>query len=445
MSVEIKEEEVTTEQIKDDVNLDRLAELKAKLQGKEPQQEKQMPPSIIARKTKSIRLGVVGSGQGGARLAESFYRLGYPAVAFNTASQDLNPIDLPEANKMLLEYGLGGAAREKEIGYAAALEHQNGIAELIEDKLSDSQVNMLCVSLGGGSGAGSIPVMLDVLTATGKPLVVMTILPMSNEDAQVKKNALETLAALSKEVQSKRVSNLIVVDNAKIESMFSDVSQFDFYPASNRLIVEPVDAFNTFSAQDSAVKGLDSSEFGKIFVGGGGLSIYGKLSVENYQEEFAMAEAIVSNLNGGLLAGGFDFKQTKYAGVLFLANESVWKKIPSASVGYAMSMVEEMCGTPEGAFRGIYTADIEADEVQIWFIFSGLGLPAARVEQLKKETQELSLKTKQKEQDRNLTLTLETGTHEDVSNAEKIRQKIAMKKSAFGNLIGGAVVDKRKR
>ncbi len=450
--VEVTEETVETV-VMDDVNFDKLAALKAKLQAvqveaREEVQGKEgdeVPPSIVSKKTRSIRLGVVGSGQGGTRLSESFFKLGYPAIAFNTALQDLNPINIPEANKMLLDYGLGGAAREKDIGLQAALMHKDAIRELISDKLQDSQVNIFCVSLGGGSGAGSLPVMIDLLVDTGKPLVVMAILPMSNEDAQVKKNSLETLSELSKEVQAKRVANLIVVDNAKIEHIYSDVGQFDFYPTSNKAIVEPIDAFNTFSSRDSAVKGLDSSEFGKIFVGGGGLSIYGKLSVQNYQDEFAIAEAVVANLNSGLLAGGFDLKQTKYAGVLLLANEKVWKSIPSSSVGYAMNMIEEMCGTPDGAFRGIYTADIAEDEVQVWFIFSGLGLPTARVEQLKKETAELGMKTKEKEQNRNLTLSLDTGTHEDVSAAAKVREKIAAKKSAFGSLMGGAVVDKRKR
>ena len=61
--------------------------------------EQAMPMVIVEEKNKSLRIGVIGTGQAGSRLAESFAKLGYDAIAFNTASQDLKFIDLPEENK----------------------------------------------------------------------------------------------------------------------------------------------------------------------------------------------------------------------------------------------------------------------------------------------------------------------------------------------------------
>lgn len=418
---------------------EKLAALKAKSQAK--QQETKVS-KIVAKKERSLALGVVGSGQAGSRIAEAFYKLGYDAVVVNTAMQDLKFIEVPDSNKLLLEFGLGGAAKEIEIGKAAAEAHRGEIAELINDKLTSSQVNLLCLSLGGGSGAGSCETMVELLSATGKPLVVITVLPMDTEDAQTKANALETLSKLTRMTQTKKVNNLIVVDNAKIEAIYHNVGQMDFYNIANKAIVDPIDVFNTLSSMPSAVKGLDPMEFGKLFTDGEGLTVYGELTIDNFEEDIAIADAVVNNLNGNLLAGGFDLKQSRYVGVIIAANKEVWAKIPSSSITYAMAMVNDQCGTPKGVFKGIYTVDFPEPVVKVYSIFAGLGLPDGRVAQLKKEAQAHASTVKNKDEQRNLNLNLDTGTNETVSAAQKVKEKIAAKSSAFGKLVGG-VVDRR--
>ena len=332
-------DDVSNAEVKASEEMDaaKLAALKAKSQAK--QQESKMAAKIVSGKERSLVLGVLGSGQAGSRLAEAFYKLGYDSVAVNTAMQDLKFIDIPDSNKLLLEYGLGGAAKEVEIGKAAAESHRGEIMQLVNDKLAGSQVNLLCLSLGGGSGAGSCETLVDLLSGLGKPLVVMTVLPMDTEDAQTKANALETLSKLAKLTQSKKVNNLIVVDNAKIEAIYHNVSQVDFYGIANKAIVETINVFNTLSSMPSSVKGLDPMEWGKLFTDGEGLTVYGELTIDNFSEETAIAEAVVNNLNSNLLAGGFDLKQSRYVGVIIAANKDVWAKIPSSSITYAMAMV----------------------------------------------------------------------------------------------------------
>ena len=58
----------------------------------------------------AFNFAVVGVGQGGSRLAESFWNLGYRRVGIiNTAQQDLSLIKVPEENKLLI--GDGGAGK----------------------------------------------------------------------------------------------------------------------------------------------------------------------------------------------------------------------------------------------------------------------------------------------------------------------------------------------
>lgn len=445
-------QEIKQEEIMDDINLDKketavvsdvdqdkLAQLKAKLQQTNKETSQETP-----KRDKSLKIGVVGSGQAGSRLASEFYKKGYDAVVLNTAEQDLKFIEVPEKNKLLLQYGLGGAAKSLEIGSAAAQEHQEKIMQLVNNQLADAQVLLFTTSLGGGSGAGSVEVLVDILSSTNKPLMVLVVLPGESDDAQTKANALETLAKLTKYAQQKKVNNLIVVDNAKIEVLYKDVSQMDFFNVANRVIVEPLDVFNTMSMAPSNVKSLDPMELAKLFTDSEGLSIYGEMSVSNYTEDTALAEAIINNVSNNLLVSGFNIKQSKYVGFMVLANKNVWSKIPAVSVSYATSMINELCTSPLGVFKGVYETDDPTDAVKIYSFFGGLGLPETRISQLRQETEHAAKVVKEKNEQRNVNLTMET-KEEFTSAAEKVKQKIAQKSSAFGKLIQQTTIDKRNK
>lgn len=424
----------------DQLNNDKLAKLKAKMA-----QKQDVPDTKPQQKKKSIRLGVIGSGQAGSNLAAQMFKLGYDAVAINTAQQDLEYIEMPDQNKLLLEYGLGGAGKELDIGFAAADAYRESINDLVRKRIGDAQLLLFCTSLGGGSGAGSAEVIVDILALLGKPIVVMTVLPMSTDDAQTKHNALVTLSKFAKMAQGRKIDNLIVVDNARIESIYSDVGSLNFFKVANQAIVEPIDVFNTLSSMPSSIKGLDPTEFAKVMTDGQGLTIYGSMTVSNYEEETAIAEAVIDNLSGSLLASGFDLKKARYVGAMFVANEKTWAKIPNSSVNYAMSMINDVCGSPLGLFKGIYSVDSDDDVIKVYSIFSGLGLPDDRVEQLKNDAKEKMAQSNVKDEQRNLALKLDTGTEETVSAAEAIKKRITAKKSSFGKIHSNAVIDRRKK
>lgn len=442
---DITNNEKNPEIVQPSLDEEKLAKLRAKLAAKQKDNETTQISIPVEKVQKSINFGIVGSGQGGSRLCEVFYKLGYDAVAINTAQQDLKFIDIPESNKLFLEHGLGGAAKDLSIGKEAAEKYRDKIVELVNTQLADTQVFMLCLSLGGGSGAGSCETLVDILSSTGKPLCVMTILPMDSEGAQTKSNAFQTLAKLSNFAKSKKINNLIIVDNAKIEAIYHNVSQIDFFGIANKAIVEPLDIFNTVSSMPSSVKPLDPMEWGKLLIDGEGLSAYGTIKVSNYQQEDAIAEAVVENLNGNLLAAGFDLKQSKYVGVVVAANTNVWKNITAASINYALTLVEDQCGHPNETFKGVYVIDSPEDCVVIYSFFAGLGLPQSRVDQLKKDTAQLASVIKNKDDQRNLTLNLDTGTDQTVSKVQEIKNRIANKSSAFSKLTGSTIVDRRKK
>jgi cell division GTPase FtsZ len=427
-----------------EVDQSKLDELKSLMKSKK---ENTVTMKIVDEVNKSLNFGIVGSGQMGSRLAQTFYKLGYKAVALNTASQDLSGIELPKENKLLLQFGaLHGAAKDLKIGQDSAEANRDEIINLLSDKLRDVNVLVLCTSLGGGSGAGSHSVLIDILSSTGLPVIVIAALPMSNEDAQTKKNALDTLASLSKLLQSKVISNLIVADNAKLETIYSDVSMVDFFNVGNEAIVRPLDVFNHFSARPSFDKPLDSMEWAKILTDGEGLTIYGELTVSDYEDQTAIAKAVIENHENGLLASGFNLETAKYAGVMIIANDSVWKKIPRVSIDYAISLIKESCPGHEAVFRGSYVDNTLGDTVKVYSIFSGLGLPTGRVEQLRKDVDADKVKTADRFKSRSTNLSLNTGKDESTSKADEVREKIAKGNSTFSkNFASGGKLDFRKK
>ena len=63
----------------------------------------------------AYKFAIVGVGQGGSRLAETFWKLGYRRVAvINTAPQDLKSVKVPVANKLLV--GGKGAGKDRKVG-----------------------------------------------------------------------------------------------------------------------------------------------------------------------------------------------------------------------------------------------------------------------------------------------------------------------------------------
>ncbi|HUU88857.1 MAG TPA: hypothetical protein VMX17_14050 [Candidatus Glassbacteria bacterium] len=451
-------EENTQEPVQEEpeVDLSKLEALRAKMKKQqspkeevaeeeveEAEENQESKPEVL----RSLKFGVVGLGQCGARVAESFFLLGYDVIVANTATQDLVHINVPEDNKLFMDIGLQGAAKNTDRGQEAAEQYREEIQKLYFKELGDCEVIILASSCGGGTGAGGLPTVIEILQETGKPIVVIAVLPMVSEDVKTKGNTIDTISILANLVNDNKIQSLITVDNAKIESIYSGVNQMEFYKVANQAIVEPIDVFNTFSMKPSDVKPIDSSEWASLLLNGQGLSIYGQMSLTNYEEDTSIAEAVVESLSDNLLAGSFDLTQANNVGFIVIANENVWKNIPAGSINYASLMLADVFNEPEGTFKGIYSDESISDGVvKIYTFVSGLSLPAVRMKELQEEVeaQKANAMTKNKKRSEKLNMDLNKNTA--TSQVDKIKQKVANKMSGFGKLTSGkGVVDRRKR
>jgi cell division GTPase FtsZ len=429
-----------------------LAKLKAKKE--QFDKEESMPIKAVARRDRSLRFGVVGLGQAGSRIAETFYGLGYEACAMNTATQDLEYIRLPENRRILLPFALGGAGKELDNGRQAVEQNAELVLEQIGKLFGDgNEMILLAVSGGGGTGSGGAEAMLSLLATLGKPVGVIYVLPMESEDSLSKHNSVVTLGKLAKMASTDVITTLIVVDNAKIELIYPGLSKAEFWTTANTAIVGPLHLFNHLSAMPTPYDSLDSMDFGRIFTAGD-CTIYGMIEVEDYMETTSIAEAVLENLQQGLLASDFDLKEARFGGFILVGSLEVLRKLPAENIHYAQHMISEACDYAQ-LTKGVYEMEDMAgsDCVRLYTMFSGLGLPAGRIEALKRQAEEQMSQVRAKEESRAQRMAVNYEQQTDTTaQANEIHRLIKQKKSAFGRITqqtnkrnSGGVIDRRKR
>ena len=110
----------------------------------------------------AFNFAIVGVGQGGSRLAESFWNLGYRRVGIiNTAQQDLSLIKIPEENKLLI--GDGGAGKNPEAADEVFRTRYEDILDFLKKAFGNGYERVLvCAGAGGGTGAGGVARVLDI-------------------------------------------------------------------------------------------------------------------------------------------------------------------------------------------------------------------------------------------------------------------------------------------
>jgi cell division GTPase FtsZ/glycosyltransferase involved in cell wall biosynthesis len=427
------------------MDTDVLAKLKKKMAStkKEDTEDK---VDLVSQRKVAIELAIIGVGQAGSRIAEIFHKKGYDVGVVNTSAQDLEFIEVADSQKLLLDGSLGGTGKDLDLGREIFAENRDEVQTFAERVIDGNNMVYLIASGGGGTGSSSVDTLVPLFYETGLPVGVIFILPKATEDAQSKKNSIETLSRLAKLTTDNMVSNLIVVDNARIEQIYANLSQSKFWEAANSAIVEPLHIFNSLTATASRFTSLDPSDFGRI-ISCGDCSVYGVMEVKEYMEETALAEAVIESLNSNMLASGFDISQTRAGGVIITGPTAALERLPALNINYCFHMISEQTNGAS-IFQGVYAIESEEDTIKIYSWFAGLGLPKDRIDNLKKESLEHTAVATEKEKNRASVMTLDLGDDKVNTVAEEVTRKIQKKKSSFSRLQSGSrtsLIDKRRK
>lgn len=344
----------------------------------------------------AIKMAFVGAGQGGGRIADSFYNFGYRKVcAVNTTKQDLKGLKMPEDRKLLMGAtadgkSRGGAGKDPAQGEAAARESYEDVMDhLMRSWGEGAEYLYVCVGGGGGSGSGSWPVLLDAMreyaesTNIEKPfykhLGVILTLPKKSEGSRVQRNALAAVNKAMELLEDNKISSLVLVDNSKIHELYPGLPVKMFWKVANDTFTGIFHTFNLLAAKDSEYNTFDCADYRSVVQNG--LMIFGRTKVTSWRGKEDISQAVRQNLAGSLLADGFDLSKADMAGAVVVAHDDVLGEIPMENIDYAFNSLGRVLGN-EGItlHNGIYEG--RQPGMQVLTIISGLEPPASRLKYL---------------------------------------------------------------
>jgi cell division GTPase FtsZ len=345
----------------------------------------------------ALTYAVIGSGQGGGRIAKAFYDLGYKkTVAFNTAKADLTLLDLPDDHKFYVDHSGGqGAGKDQEKGRAAYESRDQEIFNKMRQIFGENIDRILvCVGVAGGSGGGSVHTLVNIakryFTYVGKEnanerVGVVASLPTTGESASptVAKNAFNRMTELCASAENGEFAPLVIIDNDKIKKLYPKLTVKQFWPTLNKTVAGLFHIFNVLATKNSDYTTFDPADYDTIMKTKGCM-ILGATTVKNPEDETSVSNALKQNLETTLLAGGFDLTTAEGAASIVVGGSELYETVPGLmdAIEYGFDTLAAITG---GAVvhRGIYE-DPKKQKLVAYTMVGGLDAPQKRLEDLKK-------------------------------------------------------------
>lgn len=352
----------------------------------------------------SLVFGLLGAGQAGGRLVESFYNQGYKKVlVVNTSKHDLSGLKhVPENQKLVMNVGSGGAGKDMRKGEAAAEKHQQEIYEKMQKLFGPVDRILVCAGAGGGTGGGSVLTLVQTakkyldyigVEDVSEKVGVLITLPTKGEALSplVAENAHLVLTKLCEYAAEGEISPLILFDNQKIKSMYPKLSVSQFWSTVNKTVTGLFHIFNVLSTQEGSPTSFDKADYDRV-LSAGGCMIMGMTSVKEYSDGTDISKAIRSNLERTLLCDGFDVKTARAAACIATASADILDNVPGLmdSLETGFDTLSNLTGAA-AVFRGIYQGN--RDKLSIQTLITGLDTPVKRLAELTK-TKKKEVQTK---------------------------------------------------
>ncbi|MAF43504.1 MAG: hypothetical protein CMI54_04945 [Parcubacteria group bacterium] len=345
----------------------------------------------------AITYGVIGSGQGGGRIAKAFFDLGYKKTAvFNTAQSDLALLELPDNHKFLVESeGSQGAGKNQEKARVAFENKSQEVFNKLREIFGNNVDRILvCVGVAGGTGGGSTNTLIAIAKKyfsyighdnADDRVGVVASLPTTGEVAspRVAENAYTRICDLWERAARGEFAPLIIVDNDKIKKLYPQLTVKQFWPTINNTVAGLFHVFNLLATKNSNYTSFDPTDYDSIMKTKGCM-IMGVTTVKNVDSETALANALKNNLEKTLLADGFDLTTATAAASIVVGGTNLYEEVQGLmdSIEYAFDTLATLTG---GSIihRGIYE-DSSKTNLVAYTIVGGLDAPRKRIKELKK-------------------------------------------------------------
>jgi len=213
---------------------------------------------------------------------------GAETIAVNTDAQDL--LYTAAHGKVLIgreTTGGLGAGNDPEKGEAAAREDEN----LLKDNIHGADMIFVTCGLGGGTGTGASPVVVEVAKKLGALTVGVVTLPFSVEGRRRRQNAERGLTHLRQVADT-----VIVIPNDKLLEVAPDLPIAAAFKVADQLLIDAIKGITEMITKPGLIN-LDFADVQTVLKNGGVAMIgIGESDAEN-----RAAEAVEEALNSPLL------------------------------------------------------------------------------------------------------------------------------------------------
>lgn len=330
----------------------------------------------------AFKFAFLGTGQGGARLASSFWNLGYRRVSlFNTAESDFQGLP-DEIIRHTLR--LGGAAKDARFAEQSLNGQEDAIWDLLQRSWgNDVDFGFICVGLGGGTGSGTSGKLVEIarkyLESKGKPprVGVIASIPNYTEGQQVCRNAVIAFQKLM-ELQ---VSPLILIDNNRINEIYRP-SLVKLYPTANNVISSLLHLFNQLAAVHSDLVTFDKSELAQLL--DHGITVMGAADIPKVTNPADVSTAINDQLTNNNLLAKVDLRKGTKGALLFVGSPELLDNLSMDYFDAGFSQMNRLLKNSNSVVhRGVYFGG--SPGLQAYAMISDLQPPVETLTRLAKE------------------------------------------------------------
>jgi len=349
-----------------------------------------------------LQMGFIGCGQGGCRLAESLFKIGYrKIILFNTTEKDQEGLSIPKGAWVVAE-GMDGAGKNPEFGEKAA---KSVIPELIKkmnQRFQGVKNIVICVGAGGGTGTGSASVIADTCKQwiynqtgdySGTKIGFMIALPARSESSRVLANA----NFLLERIMNKEYSPILFVDNQRITQAVK-ANLKNKWTQSNAMVCQLFHIFNMMCAKTTEYDTFDPEDYNDILKRGVMTMAMTSIPESSVKLEddtgcakpTLLSDRVRSTLGANLLLQDVDITTATHCAVLVSCRESALEQMDPDTMSKLQETLISMMGGDLGknvtVHKGLYTRDDEDEDskIRIFLMFSGMEFPKNKSEEYKR-------------------------------------------------------------
>lgn len=350
------------------------------------------PTPVEDKFESAFKFCILGLGQGGSKIAEAFYDMGYRRVfVANTSQQDLSKIKLPDDCKLHMDMGEGGAGKNRMNGVKAAKQYQQDLFDKMHDRFGTEADKILIVfGAGGGTGTGAAPMAIKIAREFAMSVLkhprparssvgVLMTLPKQDEGAAVFANAHASVTQMLTMAERKMLAPLVVFDNSRLTALLPDVPVAKFYHTANRFMLAPLHVMNLLAGTPSEYASFDKSDFETVL--NAGLAVFGLSTIPDTSSKTSISARLKDNFYVNLLSSDFDLSTSTHAAVLAAGSNDVMEEVPQTYIDYAFETVGRKVMENAMLHQGIY--EVPVGVLTVYSAVSGLKFPVTRLQQLK--------------------------------------------------------------